>query len=65
MFLESFTLLKALLLPSVGEDTNFQINLLNIYLLIVSTYAFSFYAVSSKNVVNKNLEKLLLIGSQN
>lgn len=61
MFLESFTLLKALLLLSVGEDTNFQINLLDIYLPIVSTYAYTLYAISNKNVM-KNTEKLPLVG---
>jgi len=40
----------------MGEDRDFQINLLSIYLLIVSAYAYAFYAISDKNGI-KTKEK--------
>lgn len=41
---------------SMGEDIDFQINLLNIYLLIVSAYAYAFYAISNKPLMKTKPE---------
>lgn len=35
----------------MGEDTDCHINLLNIYLLIVSAYAYASYGISSRNEI--------------
>lgn len=39
----------------MGEDTGFQINLLNIYQLIVSAYAYTFTQAFNENKTEKLL----------